>query len=120
VVVRADARCAWVQAHARAGRTSVDVDAHLLGCDACREVTGQYRWLAAELRALAEVEASGSPALVAAIGRRIDDHVRRLRRVRAVATVAGGLVVAGAGVATTVARRDRLASGALGMAGVRR
>ncbi len=119
--MRADARCARVRAQARAGRTSLDAEAHLLGCAACREVAGQYRWLAAELRALAPAAVPDDPAVVAAIGGRIDQHVRRLRRARAVATVAGGLVVAGvAGVATTVARRDRLAAGALGVVGARR
>ena len=120
--MRADARCAWAQAQARAGRTSLDIEAHLLGCASCREVAGQYRWLAAELRGLGSVSASDDPSLVAAVGVRIDEHVRRLRRVRALATVAGGLVVAGvAGVATTAARRDRLSStGSLGMAAARR
>lgn len=119
--MRADARCARVQAEARAGRTSLDAEVHLLGCDACRDIAGQYLWLAAELRALASVPAPDDPAVVAAIGGCIDDHERRLRRVRAVATVGGGLVVAGlAGLATTVARRERPATGPFGLVAARR
>lgn len=113
--MRADGRCALVQALARSGRPLPPVAAaHVGRCEDCREVAGQFRWLAAELRALAPVATADDPALVSAIGRRIDAEARRLRRVRALATVAGGLAVAGvAGVASTVARRERLLTGAL-------
>jgi hypothetical protein len=113
--VRADGRCALVQALARSGRVLPPVAAaHLGRCEPCREVAGQYRWLAAELRALAPTTVPDDPALVSSIGRRLDAERRRLRRVRALATVAGGLAVAGAaGVATTVARRDRVLVAAL-------
>ncbi len=59
-----------------------------------------------ELHALRSWRGAEDPGLVEAIAKRVDAEIgRRLRRTWAIATVAGGLVVAGvAGVATHVAR----------------
>ena len=59
-----------------------------------------------ELQALRGWRGTEDPGLVEAIAKRVDAEIgRQLRRTWAIATVAGGLVVAGAaGVATHMAR----------------
>ncbi len=105
-----------MRALARAHALTPTAELHLAGCESCREIAGQYRWLAAELRALGATTPPADESLVAAICDGIDRQSRRLRRARAAMTVAGGVVVASAatvaGLATMLARRERVLAGA--------
>jgi hypothetical protein len=117
-IVTAPGRCAAATAllrgRGRASRVAPEVADHLRTCAACRRTAHEYAALARGLEALAEVPAPDDPRLFDAIARRIDDELRRrLHRTWAVATVAGGLVVAGtAGAAAWAARTRTLATAA--------
>ena len=111
--------CAMVQGLRRGMGRVVELDedcaAHVRTCADCSVRAQEYTHLAHDLRALRDRPAAADPRLVESIARRIDDEVgRRLRRSWAVATVAGGLAVAGvAGVAARVLR-SRSVLGTLG------
>lgn len=117
-VVTAPGRCAMAEGllrgRGRASRVDPWVAAHLRECEACRRTAHEYATLARGLETLADAAAPADPPLLDAIARRIDDELRhRLRRTVALATVAGGLVVAGAAglVARTARSRAMLGAG---------
>lgn len=113
-VVTAPGRCAMAEAllRGRGGASRVEpwVAEHLRGCPACRRTAHEYATLARGLEALRDAPAPDDAGLFDAVARRIDDELRhRLRRTVALATVAGGLVVAGAaGVLARTARARTL------------
>ncbi len=98
---------ALLRGRGRASRVDPVVAEHLRTCAACRRTAHEYATLARGLEGLAEAPAPDDPRLVDAIVRHIDDDLRRrLHRTWAMATVASGLVVAGA--AGVVARAARV------------
>lgn len=109
----APGRCAMAEALLR-GRGSTSrvepwVADHLRGCESCRRTAHEFATLARGLEALRDAPPPEDPGLFDAVARRIDDELRRrLRRSVALATVAGGLVVAGAGVVARSARARAL------------
>ncbi len=83
---------------------------HLLHCASCRRTAHDYARLAGELRALRDGYSVDESGVVESIARLVDAEIgRRLRRTWAIATVAGGLVVAAsAGVVAHLVREHGL------------